>query len=178
MASTVEEKQRDMLVERLEHGQLDKETGDTLPSVSYDKIETRKILRKVDKRLLPVLTLLYLLSFLDRGNSSYFHKTRYLSYSTDTKIVGNARTLGMQRDLQLSNTQWNMCLTIFFFPYAAFEVPSNIVLKLLRPNIWLTILILSWGTTMTLMSLVEDYEGLLVARFFLGMTEVCTDRRC
>jgi hypothetical protein len=32
------------------------------------KAEVRKVLRKVDKRLLPMLTLLYLLSFLDRGN--------------------------------------------------------------------------------------------------------------
>lgn len=89
--------------------------------------------------------------------------------------VGNARTLGMQTDVGLSNAQWNMCLTIFFFPYAAFEVPSNIVLKMLRPNLWLTILILAWGTTMTLMGLVQNYSGLLAARFFLGVTEVFID---
>lgn len=78
----------------------------------------------------------------------------------------------MQSDLRLSDAQWNLCLTIFFFPYAGFEVPSNIVLKLLRPNIWLTILILSWGTVLTLMGVVKNYSGLLAARFFLGLTEV------
>ncbi|OBT53111.1 hypothetical protein VE04_07821 [Pseudogymnoascus sp. 24MN13] len=142
-------------VDSLECGQVDKEKGgsDVLPPIVHDEAETKLILRKVDKRLLPVLTLLYLLSFLDRGN------------------VGNARTLGMQTDVGLSNAQWNMCLTIFFFPYAAFEVPSNIVLKMLRPNLWLTILILAWGTTMTLMGLVQNYSGLLAARFFLGVTE-------
>jgi hypothetical protein len=85
--------------------------------------------------------------------------------------VGNARTLGMQADLHMTDPQWNIALTIFFFPYSAFEVPSNVVLKLLPPNIWLAILVVSWGTVMTLMSLVKNYQGLLVARFFLGVTE-------
>ena len=89
------------------------------------------------------------------------------------QTVGNARTLGMQKDLGLSGTQWNICLTIFFFPYCAFEIPSNVVLKLLPANLWLSILVVSWGTCMTLMSLVTNYRGLLVARFFLGFTEVC-----
>lgn len=48
----------------------------------YDEVESKRILRKVDMRLLPCLTLLYLLSFLDRGNSkrccSYRHR-RYLN---------------------------------------------------------------------------------------------------
>lgn len=36
--------------------------------VAYTDDEAKAILRKVDYRLLPVLTLLYLLSFIDRGN--------------------------------------------------------------------------------------------------------------
>lgn len=38
-------------------------------AIVYDEEESKRILRKVDQRLLPCLTLLYLLSFLDRGNS-------------------------------------------------------------------------------------------------------------
>jgi hypothetical protein len=51
-------------------------------AIVYDEVETKRILRKVDLRLLPCLTLLYLLSFLDRGNSksycSNYHR-RYLN---------------------------------------------------------------------------------------------------
>lgn len=36
-------------------------------------------------------------------------------------------------------------LARFFFPYAIFEVPSNIVLKLMRPSIWISILMVLWG---------------------------------
>lgn len=86
--------------------------------------------------------------------------------------VGNAKVAGLATTLNLSDDQYNLCLTIFFFPYALFEVPSNIVLKLLRPTIWLPILVLSWGTVMTLMGIVQNYSGLLLTRFFLGLTEV------
>lgn len=77
----------------------------------------------------------------------------------------------MYEDLELYGLKYNAALTIFFVPYALFEVPSNIVLKLLRPSIWLSILVFSWGLVMTLMGLVSSYHGLLAARFFLGVTE-------
>ena len=32
---------------------------------------------------------------------------------------------------------YNIAYTVFFFPYAAFEVPCNLILKKLRPSIWL-----------------------------------------
>lgn len=35
---------------------------------SFNHIDEKKLLRKMDLRLLPMLTLLYLLSFIDRGN--------------------------------------------------------------------------------------------------------------
>lgn len=37
----------------------------------FDQAEVKRILRKIDLRLLPVLTALYLMSFLDRSNSQY-----------------------------------------------------------------------------------------------------------
>jgi len=53
---------------------------------------------------------------------------------------------------------------MFFIPYALFEVPSNMVLKLLRPSLWIGILMLAWGTIMTLFGIVQSYAGLTVAR--------------
>lgn len=52
-----------------------------------------------------------------------------------------------------------------------FEVPSNIVLKIVRPSLWMSILLFSWGIVMTLMGIVKTYEGLLATRFFLGLAE-------
>lgn len=100
-----------------------------------------------------MLTLLYVLAFLDRGN------------------IGNAKIAGMSKDLDLSGVEYNLALTVFFFPYAIFEVPSNIVLKLMRPSWWICILMVSWGTVMTLQGIVQSYHGLIITRVFLGLTE-------
>ena len=107
----------------------------------------------MDMRLIPMLALLYLMSFLDRGN------------------IGNAKIEGLQEDLGLTADQYNMCLTVFFFTYAAFEVPSNLLLKKLRPSRWLPTIMVAWGVVMTLMGIVQSYAGLLTARIFLGITE-------
>ncbi|KAF9945736.1 hypothetical protein BGZ65_010426, partial [Modicella reniformis] len=55
--------------------------------------------------------------------------------------------------------------------YVIFEIPSNILLKKIGPRIWITIVMVAWGTIMMAMAAVQDAAGLLAARFFLGLTE-------
>ena len=88
-------------------------------------------------------------------------------------LVGNAKIAGLADDLHLHGLQYNIALTVFFVPYALFEVPSNIVLKIIRPSIWISILMFCWGLVMTLMGVIQNTKGLYAARFFLGFTEVC-----
>lgn len=71
----------------------------------------------------------------------------------------------------MGNTQYLSTLTIFFFSYAVFEVPSNLFLKRLRPSIWLSGLMLLWGVMMTLQRVVTNYGGLLTMRWWLGVFE-------
>ncbi|EEH38679.2 hypothetical protein PAAG_08406 [Paracoccidioides lutzii Pb01] len=77
----------------------------------------------------------------------------------------------MNDDLQLRGMQYNIALTVFFVPYALFAVPSNIVLKILRPSKWISVMLLCRGTVIILMDIVANYPGLVIARFFLGVTE-------
>ncbi|KAK2011564.1 MFS general substrate transporter [Colletotrichum eremochloae] len=113
----------------------------------------RAVVRKIDYRLVPIMGLLYLLSHIDRGN------------------IGNAKIEGMDKDLGLVGNQYNIASTIFFVPYIIFEIPSNIVLKKVRPSLWLSFLVLSWGTVMTLMGVVKDFQGMVICRVFLGLCE-------
>ncbi|PON22746.1 major facilitator superfamily transporter [Trichoderma gamsii] len=129
------------------------ETGSDRAVGSFVDVDEKKVLRKMDMRLIPMLAALYLLSFLDRGN------------------IGNAKIEGLQEDLNMTPGQYNWCLTVFFFTYAAFEVPSNLLLKKLRPSRWLPLIMVCWGIVMTLMGLVQSFQGLVVARLFLGVTE-------
>ncbi|KAF8070071.1 major facilitator superfamily domain-containing protein [Lyophyllum atratum] len=122
-------------------------------SLIVSEEEYKKILRKLDIHLLPFVSLLYLLSFLDRAN------------------IGNARIAGMAVDAHLDGLKYNVVAAVFFIPYAFAEVPSNICLKLFRPSIWIPSIMVAWGIVMTLMCLCNTYEGLIAARIFLGVTE-------
>lgn len=121
--------------------------------IDTSNVDPKKTLRKMDMRLIPMLAILYLLSFLDRSN------------------IGNAKIQGLQTDLNLTGTQYNLCATVFFFTYCLFEIPSNLLLKRFRPSIWLPSIMIAWGAVMTLMGLVKNYHGLLIARLFLGVAE-------
>ncbi|KAF9891063.1 hypothetical protein FE257_004998 [Aspergillus nanangensis] len=119
-------------------------------SVSKQKtttaIDRKTVLRKMDLHLLPTLTVLYLFAFLDRGN------------------IGNARIEGMEEDLHMKGSQYNWALTVFFFPYAALELPANMLLKRVRASLWLPSLMVAWGIVMTCMGLVQGYSGLLITQ--------------
>lgn len=41
-------------------------------------------------------------------------------------------------------------VTVFFFTYSAFEIPSNLLLKKLRPSRWLPIIMVAWGIVMVI----------------------------
>lgn len=113
----------------------------------------RKLLRRLDWKLIPWLSFLYLISFLDRTN------------------IGNAKIDGLQEDLHMTNGQYNATLSIFFVSYSIFEPLTNVLLKKMRPSVFLPLIMILWGICMTTMGLVHNYEGLMTARWFLGMAE-------
>ncbi|KAL5052175.1 hypothetical protein BDW71DRAFT_193582 [Aspergillus fruticulosus] len=113
----------------------------------------RALLWKLDLRLVPWLSLLYLVSFLDRTN------------------IGNAKLDNLQEDLRMSNSQYNSSLTIFFVSYAVFEPLTNVLLKRLRPSVFIPIIMVLWGICMMSMGFVHNWSGLMAARWFLGLTE-------
>ncbi|KAK3072727.1 hypothetical protein LTR53_006309 [Teratosphaeriaceae sp. CCFEE 6253] len=78
----------------------DKEYADTVVHVSPE--EERRILKKIDYRLVPVLSLLYLVAFIDRSN------------------IGNAKIAGLSTDLGLTGLQYNTAVTLFFVSYGFF----------------------------------------------------------
>ena len=120
-----------------------------IPDDPDDKI----LLWKLDRHLIPTMTFLYLLSYLDRVN------------------IGQAKLDGLMESLHLTSTQYNACLSVFFVTYVAFEIPSNLVLKKLRPSRWIPMIMITWGVIMTLMGLVTSYGSLLACRLLLGAAE-------
>ena len=125
------------------------EEGVDVPS----SITEKALLRKLDLHLLPAVTILYLLSFLDRSN------------------VANAKLDGLTTDLNMTGNQYLTGLTLYFIGYVLFEVPQNIALKRTSPKLWLPSITLVWGIVATLMGVTQNMAGFFVVRFVLGVTE-------
>ena len=86
----------------------------------------KPVLKKVAVRLLPMLMILYFLSYVDRVN------------------VGFA-ALTMNVDLGLSATAYGLGAGVFFIGYFLFEVPSQFMLDKFGARIWITRIVVTWG---------------------------------
>ncbi|KAL4936242.1 hypothetical protein BDV06DRAFT_233578 [Aspergillus oleicola] len=115
--------------------------------------EEKKLVRKLDWRILPCTWVLYLLGFLDRAN------------------IGNAKTGGLESDFSLSSSQYSIIVLVFFVSYLVFEVPANMILTRVRPSVFLPGLALIWGTFAALMGATHNWSQLAGMRFLLGFAE-------
>ncbi|MCJ1399258.1 hypothetical protein MMC11_002460 [Xylographa trunciseda] len=112
----------------------------------------KRVVRKLDWRVTPLVSALYLVSFLDRSN------------------IGNAKIAGMSEDLELTGNRYQWLLNIFYISYILFEF-QVIMWKIMPPHIWATIVVLGWGLIATLQSATFSWSAEMVCRFLLGVTE-------
>ncbi|KAI0372984.1 major facilitator protein [Pilatotrama ljubarskyi] len=131
----------------------------------YPDVNEAKLVRRIDLRVVPMISILYLLAFLDRVN------------------VSNAVLFSLKQDLNLTGNQFNTAIVVFFIPYVLFEIPSNILLKRFKPHVWsyvsddrdtlppVPLCMLVFGTITVLQAFAQNFGGLVAARFFLGLAE-------
>lgn len=113
----------------------------------------KKVLRKVDTRLMPTLVIMYLLNFLDRSN------------------LAQARQGSLEKDLGMTGTDFNLATSIFFVGYLLMQLPSNVLLTRLPPSIYLATSCCLWGVVSTCNAAAHSFTHLIVIRFFLGFVE-------
>ncbi|KAI1087066.1 DNA-repair protein rad2 [Rostrohypoxylon terebratum] len=116
-------------------------------------VDEKKLLRKLDSHIIPLVMLLYTFSFLDRVN------------------IGNARLYSMEADLGLEGNQFQVAVSIFYVTYLLFEVPSNLVLKPLTPSKYISFVAFGWGIIAMCTGFVHNYGALIAIRLILGVVE-------
>lgn len=128
-------------------------TRETDPSLST---RTRDFeyatMRKVSRRLIPFLFLLYVAAYLDRIN------------------IGFAQ-LQMKGTLGFSDSVYGLGTGIFFIGYFLFEVPSNLILARTGARVWIARIMISWGVISSAMAMVRTPAGFYALRFLLGVAE-------
>ncbi|GAB2531404.1 MFS transporter [Nocardia heshunensis] len=110
------------------------------------------VLRKVTVRLVPLLVIGYIVSYVDRIN------------------IGFAK-FGMDKAFGLSATQYGFVAGIFFVGYILAEVPSNIAMTKVGARVWLSRILVTWGIIAAATAFAPNFTTVCVLRFLLGVAE-------
>ncbi|HEM7875534.1 MFS transporter [Burkholderia contaminans] len=108
--------------------------------------------RRIALRVIPFLFVCYVINFIDRVNIG-FAKLQFL------------------QDLGLSEAVFGSATAIFFISYAAFEVPSNLVLARIGASRTLMRIMVLWSLCTVAQMFVTGRVSLYVVRFLLGAAE-------
>lgn len=119
----------------------------------------RALLRRQDRRIVPLSAAIYFLAYLDRSNIG------------NAKVLNSSTGDDMQTETRTTGYQFTVALMIFLVGYFLFEVPSNILLKRFRPSRWLAFLMFSWGLITIGVGGVRSYAQITGVRFLLGVFE-------
>jgi sugar phosphate permease len=126
-----------------------------LRSLSHDEMQQleKQLIRKLDIRILPILIVLFLLNVLDRN------------------AIANARLGGLEEDLGLSDTEYQTAIMVLWAGYISMMIPSNMVLSIFKPRIYLPTVVIIWGVVSGATGFVQNFAGIVVCRFLVGVTE-------
>jgi MFS transporter, ACS family, 4-hydroxyphenylacetate permease len=116
------------------------------------QIERVAAVRKVWRRLIPFLFVLYIFNYLDRIN------------------IGFA-ALSMNKDLVLTATTFGLANSIFYIGYVACEIPSNLLMVRYGARVWIARILISWGLASAATMLVVGPYSLYLVRFLVGVLE-------
>jgi hypothetical protein len=110
------------------------ETGIADSGTGFTPEDSKRVLNKLDRRILPWMAGLFLVCVWHVTNSNWLKGYFQLSY-LDRSNIGNARLDGLEKDLGLRGLQFNNALAIFYPFYVISEVPSNMMLKRTRASL-------------------------------------------
>ncbi|KPM45168.1 hypothetical protein AK830_g1341 [Neonectria ditissima] len=113
----------------------------------------RHVLKRIDRFLLPLLLVSYMLQFLDKQSLNF------------------ASIMGIIDDLDLVGSRYSWCSSTFYFGYLSFSYPASFLMVRLPLGKYLAGTSLVWAIVLICHAAVQDFKGLLIARFFLGVAE-------
>ncbi|KIX01965.1 uncharacterized protein Z518_07904 [Rhinocladiella mackenziei CBS 650.93] len=133
-----------------------KETKSTDPyyDEEYTRAEQRRIIHKVDRRLVVGLGLAMAIALMDRTN------------------LGSAAIAGMTVDLGLEHgPRYSLILLVFFIPFVLSQLPAAVVIRKVGPRDFITLITFCWGGVMMCFGFVHDWWVLIILRILIGILE-------
>lgn len=130
-------------------------------NISHDDLEhmladgetMRKLVRKVDWTLMPLLCGTYLLQYIDKQSLSY------------------AAVFDLFESTNTSSSQYSWLVSLFYFGYLFAEWPASYIAQRLPTGTVISTSIIIWGSLLMLMTACHNFTGLAICRFLLGCFE-------
>ncbi|KAI0797539.1 major facilitator superfamily domain-containing protein [Abortiporus biennis] len=121
--------------------------------ITIDPVEAKRIRRKIDLHLMPLMCVLYMMQFADKTT------------------LGQSAVLGLLPGAHINQDQFNWLGTIFYLFFLAFEYPQNVALQYLPVGKWMSFNIFVWAVALLCHAAAKNFGGLVACRIFLGICE-------
>jgi MFS family permease len=131
----------------------DKNTSVAVSDFGFSPDEQRKIIRRIDRRLVITVGAMYCVSLMDRTN------------------LGAANIAGMGKELMLIGNRYSVITLVFFVTYICFQPPSTVIIRRVGPRFHLSIITVLWGAVMIGMGFVKSWDQMAALRVILGIME-------
>ncbi|KAJ5689846.1 hypothetical protein N7462_004238 [Penicillium macrosclerotiorum] len=115
--------------------------------------DDKRLLRKIDWHILPIMFLTYFLQMIDKISINY------------------ANVMGLQSDLGMSGNDFSWLATAFFIAYAVAEIPQGTLLQRFPVSKVLGVNVFCWGVILCCSSAAQNFSGMLALRVLLGVLE-------
>ncbi|KAK8061980.1 MFS general substrate transporter [Apiospora phragmitis] len=115
--------------------------------------ELKKVLRKVDYRIVPILFTTYLLQYLDKNSINF------------------ASAFGLKQGTHLAANEYQWLGSIFYFGYLVSNFPSGYLLQRFPIGKLVSLTTIAWGIILITTPACTSFAGLAVNRFLLGAFE-------
>ncbi|KAI1762030.1 MFS general substrate transporter [Hypoxylon sp. FL1150] len=136
--------------------------------------DEKRLLRKIDRNMMPLLCIVYGLNYLDKTTLSY---ASIMGIKKDLNLVGMFASPMAFLLRDVANVFFVVCSrpgllsSIFYFGYLFWEWPTNRLLQRLPLAKYSAINVIMWGLTLCCLAAVKDFGGAMTVRFFLGAFE-------
>ncbi|GES65271.1 MFS allantoate transporter [Aspergillus terreus] len=128
-------------------------TNTQLQEMLSDPEKSKKLRRRVDRILLPLLCGTYCLQYIDK---------QALSYSAVFDLFSDAN---------ISSDQYSWLASLFYFGYLFWEYPASHLAQRLPIGTVISCFVISWGSILMITAACKGFAGLATTRFFLGCFE-------
>ncbi|KAK9367097.1 major facilitator superfamily domain-containing protein [Lipomyces kononenkoae] len=95
----------------------------------------------------------------------------FFSLELDRANISNVLTTNFLQNLHITTQTYNLGQTVFLICFLIMEIPSQMIIRYLGPEVWIPVMMSSWGIVALCQAFIKDRTSYLATRALLGICE-------